>query len=34
MVGVGPGPHWQDPGSADLPGYSGLVEDDGWLVCA
>jgi hypothetical protein len=34
VVGFGPGPHWQGPGLADLPGYSVLVEDDGWPVCA
>ena len=34
VVGFGPGPHWQGPGLADLPGYSVLVVDDGWPVCA
>jgi hypothetical protein len=34
VVGFGPGPHWQGPGLADLPGYSVLVVGDGWPVCA
>ena len=34
VVWSGPGPHWQGPGWADLPGYKGLVEDDGWPGCA